>query len=254
MQQVQNNSRLVYLFALGALSFAMIHPAYAQEETQTAPAASTSDQAGGPPPVCPPDTAQVKRGADLSEQVVIEATTRGLRVALNPDGSWTLLPPVGVDAIDAVTNTGQSISLTRETTASGCIDQKWQAVGATGGLIHVFVSRAIDTKNSSHSNQDNCIPVVSAINLNRQELRGMLVEIEFSSPSGTNTGATMMFDSLDEGEEKNLTGAPLLVPGCKGLTGVLRIPYCLLDNGTPCTALVTASDRGIIPLVMDGRN
>ncbi len=260
MQQVQNNCRLVHLLALAALSCAMIQPAYAQQQMPTAPAnaaksSNAANNPGGqtnaPPPVCA-GTGQMENDSDLSDQVVIEATTMGLRVALNPDGSWALVPPVGVDVIDAVTDTGQSIGLTRQTEPSGCIDQKWQAIGASGGLIHVFITRAIDTKNSAHSNRDNCIPVVSALNLNRQSLGEMLVEIEFSSPSGATTGTTMMFDALDKGEEKNITGASLFVPGCEGLTGVLRVSHCTLTNGTPCTALVTASDRGIIPLVLDG--
>lgn len=262
MQRVQKKHRLAYFFALGALTYALILPAYAQTQVPAPPVSieentntpsNTAPQTSGSPPVCPGDS-QVDGGSDSSDEQPIEATITGLRALLNPDGTWALLPPVGVDVIDAVTDTGVSVGLTQEATPDGCIDQKWQTASAIGGLIHVFISRAIDTKNSAHSSRDNCIPVVSVLNLNRRELRGLLVEIEFLSPTGVKTGTSMMFDSLDEGEEKNRTGASLFVPGCEGLTGVLNVPYCMLKNGAPCTKLVIASKSGIIPLAMDGDN
>lgn len=178
------------------------------------------------------------------------ATMAGRRVVLHEDGTWQFPRTSEKREIDAVTDNGRAVRLTEVANATGCVERKWSFVGDSGGLIQIVVTRAITTDPSIHGNRDNCIPVIVVRNLNVNGLRTIITEIEFTSPDGASSSTSIMLGPLDHGEERERASAPLFIEDCMGLTGVITVPYCILDNDANCQPIIRASNRGVIPLTL----
>ena len=177
------------------------------------------------------------------------AVSAGRRVLLHEDGTWQFPKVSEQREIDAITDTGRSVRLTETANENGCIDRNWTFVGNSSGVIQILVTRAITTDLSIHGNRDNCIPVIMVRNLNSSGLRKIIAEIEFSAPDGGRSSTSIMFGPIIHGEERERASAPLFVKECIGLTGVLKVPHCVLDNGADCQSITRASNRGVIPLI-----
>ncbi len=209
---------------------------------------------GGEPPICAGAPADAPANDAMGPNVMhkpIAAETSGHRVVLNPDGTWRLPKPSGTWEMDAITETGHSIVLVETLRPEGCVERTWKVAPAGGGVIQIVVSRTITTAQSLHSQDDNCIPVIAARNLNAHGLQSVIAEIEFVATDGERATTSLLFGPLDHGEERERTSSPLFLAGCKGVTGSVRAVECRLDNGARCESIVRASDRGIIPLTME---
>lgn len=177
------------------------------------------------------------------------ATTSGQRVILLPDGTWKTDEHYSLEEMTAVTDHGQTITLTRGVDPkTKDVTLQWSYSGLRGGPLQIAVSRAITTDRSAHSSTDNCIPVVSVRNLSQIGLFRILIELEFTAPDGSTSGANLMAGPLDEGEETDIVANALFLNGCKNLTAKLQIPYCKFDHGLDCRHAVTASRVGAIPV------
>ncbi|MBF0255217.1 MAG: hypothetical protein HQL47_01905 [Gammaproteobacteria bacterium] len=181
----------------------------------------------------------------------LSAVTAGRQVLLFQDGSWSTPGPVAGQSIQAITAQGRGVSLIEKPGQKpGSTERTWKYSGSTHGMIQVVVSRAIATDRSPHSDTDNCIPTITLRNLSDFTLHRVIAELEFFSKDGNRSAASVMFGSLDNGEEQERVASPLLVPDCTHLSARLHVPYCVFSNGLDCSVLIKASPYGTISLEM----
>lgn len=178
----------------------------------------------------------------------LNAHMQGLEVVLNKDGTWRLQDRTSLGAMIAITDTGDTVKLHFSQDEKGGIIRSWEYFGKGAGPIQIVVSHTTSTAMSLHSRDDNCIPTVKVRNLSALSLSKLVFEIEFVATNGERSGLSSMIGPLDDGEEKELIGPALLVKKCEGLDGRVKIPFCLFNNGGPCSSAVKASEYGAIPL------
>jgi len=238
--------RVLTPLALTAMS-SLAHPLPSLAQDNAKPAEKSAERTQTPansPTVCPTSTLETKS----------HAVTQGRDVDLNPDGTWSYIPISKDNPVEAISNTGETITLRESIGSNDKIIRCWAVEEKSGGPIQIVVTRAVETEHSAHSQRDNCIPIVTVRNLNPHSLSRIISEIQFSNADGIGSSASIMFGPLDQGEEQGKTSAPLFVPGCKGLRGTVHIAFCRLDDGARCDAIVTASEFGVIPLTMSPRH
>jgi hypothetical protein len=181
----------------------------------------------------------------------LHATTTGDHVLIFQDGSWKKRQPLPGISTTAITDHGRSIALMEKSDpASGKIRREWRYTSPSQGMIQIVVSRAITTDRSTHSNRDNCIPVITARNLSDSTLFRVIAELEFQTKDSGHSAISVMLGPLDGGEEEEKVASPLFVPGCEYLSAKLHVPYCTLTNGLDCRMLITSSRYGTIPVEM----
>ncbi len=187
----------------------------------------------------------------LADGEEVGATTVGARILLLPDGSWILEEPDMVDVVEAIADDGRRVMLReQEDPETGRTKRVWRDLGSAGGLIQVVIARTIQTDPSMHNDTAHCIPVITARNLSEAPIDRLVTDVEFTTPEEERDAASVMFGPLDPGEEQTITGPPLLLERCVGLTGDLAVPYCMFQNNIDCERLVVAGGRGVIPLSM----
>ena len=180
----------------------------------------------------------------------LEATIRGEHIILNQDGTWKHETDRNPDRAMGMTADGHMVELTITREDDGTQKKEWKYLGTGGGPLQVAITRAVTTDQSIHSDRDNCIPVITIRNLTKVTLHRILLDIEFVSADDSHGGTSLMMGPLDDGDQQEYVSPPLFVPGCKGLTATLRVPYCTFRDGARCENVVIASAWGVVPLTL----
>jgi hypothetical protein len=177
------------------------------------------------------------------------ATTIGERIIIYNNGTWKINNFFKEEQVPAITDHGRTILLSKKTNPeNNKTTLHWEYTDQSSGPIQILISRAIDTRKSEHSSDDNCIPVVTARNLSMLTLFRVIAEITFTTPDGVSSSTSVMLGPLDRGEEEEKVSSPIFVNNCQELSATLHVAYCFFSNGLDCSKTVVASRFGTIPI------